>query len=142
MTKNSIGMGSASIILVFTVLCLAIFALLTYASAHADKSLADASARMTKSYYAADTLAEQILAEVLASEDVPDEYLGVDIYNEWDWMAGVERVIFSCPVTDTQELYVEAVISIDSYDVLVWKVRNITEDTWEPESGLPVWEGF
>lgn len=142
MNKTDIGVGSVSIILVFTVLCLTIFAVLTYATANTDKTLADAAVQMAERYYAADTLAEQILAEIMEADNIPESIRGVDILNEWDWEEGIEHVVFSCPISDTRELYVDVAISFDSYDVLIWKIRNAGESVWETDKGLPVWEGF
>lgn len=140
--SKSVGVGSASLILVFTVLCLTIFSLLTYASADADQALADASLQMLTHYYAADTLAEQILADILEADDIPERIHDVDIITEWDWITGYSHIMYACPVSDTQALYVDVAVSPDAYDILVWEVRNKEENPWEDGNALPVWEGF
>lgn len=140
--NKSVGVGSASLILVFTVLCLTIFALLTYTSADADQALADASLQMLTRYYAADTLAEQILADILEADDIPERIHDVDIITKWDGIAGYSHIMYACPVSDTQALYVDVAVSFDTYDILAWEVRNEEENPWESDHALPVWEGF
>ena len=138
MNKGGMGMGSALIVLVFVVLCLTIFALITLSSANYDQTLAQTAAHTVKEYYEADTLAETIVAQILESATTPAAVLGVEIQSEvYD---GSETVKFTCPVTDTKELQVEIVLAGDACSVRAWRMQD--SDSWELiDIGLPVWQG-
>ena len=54
MSKHKINIGLTSLILIFIILCLATFSLLSLSSARGDQSLAARSARAVTEYYRAD----------------------------------------------------------------------------------------
>ena len=139
MNKSGIGIGSASIVLVFAVLCLTIFALISYTAAANDKVLTDVEARLVKSYYEADTLAECILAELISADTIPDSIRGVNILTQWDWDLMAETAEFSCVVSNEKELCAKVALYGDSYDILIWQMRNTLE--WVINNDLPVWSG-
>ena len=139
MNKSGIGIGSASVVLVFAVLCLTIFALISYTAALNDRALTEVEIRLVKGYYEADTLAEFILAEILAADNIPDYTRGVTIETRWDWDLMAETVEFSCVISDEKELYVKVAFYGDSYDILSWRIQNTRE--WAIDTGLPVWQG-
>lgn len=122
MNKNGTGVGSASIILVFAVLCLTIFALITFSAAQNDMALARAEARLVESYYGADAEAENILAGLLAAPIPPRE----------------EE--FTCAISAGKELYVHVALNRDSYDILSWRMRDTGE--WQADDSIPVWDGI
>ena len=66
MNRSGFGIGSASMTLIFAVLCLTVLALISHVSADNDKALSDAEAKMVIGYYDADVLAERIVAELIA----------------------------------------------------------------------------
>ena len=134
------GIGSASIVLVFAVLCMAIFTAISFVSALTEQSLIEAELRMVTAYHAADTLAEQVLAEILAAEETPESVLGVEIYSYWDWDIFAERVYFVTNISETKELFVEVAIGEDGYEILNWRMYNIGE--WEADERLNVWPGY
>lgn len=133
MKKNVTGTGSTLVALVFSVLCLTIFTLISLSAANIDKSLADAEARSVKRYYEADLLAECILAEMLEEDTIPGTLRGIDILSEGG------KASFVCPISDNKELYVEIAVFEDSYEILDWRMQDTIE--WEADSGLPVWTG-
>ena len=139
MNKSGIGIGSASVALVFAVLCLAVFSLISYTAAGNDKVLTDVEVGLVKKYYEADTLAECILAEILAADTIPAYVRGVKISAQWDWEMTAETAEFSCIVSDGKELYVRVAFYGDSYDILSWRMRDTRE--WTIDSDLPVWQG-
>ena len=59
---GTVNAGGAIIIIIFVVLCLTIFGLLSFATAFADKKLADKNLANVSQYYSADTAAEEKLA--------------------------------------------------------------------------------
>ena len=138
MNRSGMGVGSASIILIFAVLCLTIFTLISYTSANVDEAMSDISVEIIQSYYEADTLAECILAEILDSDVTPDTVFGRDIESEWDF--DIERIKFSCPVSESKSLCVELTIDSDSsHEILMWKLLDTSE--WEADDSLNVWLG-
>lgn len=139
MNKGGIGVGSASIVLVFAVLCLTIFSLITLSTANANKALTDAEVRLVKGYYEADTQAEVILAELLAAETLPNAVRGVEIIAGWNEDLGVETAEFYCPISSGKQLYVKIAVYEDACDVLNWQMRDSGD--WEIDERLPVWLG-
>ena len=62
------AVGGISLLVVFAVLCLTVFALLALTTVQADNRLADASAKAVTDYYAADCRAQEILARLRNGE--------------------------------------------------------------------------
>ena len=121
------AVGGSSLLVIFAVLCLTIFALLSLSTVQADRRMAEASYQAVQGYYEADTEAELILAN-LRSGNLPDNVTKKDnLYS------------YTCQVSETQALEVEAQITEDSYRVLRWQLVSTTE--WEADEGLDVWDG-
>jgi len=139
MNKGGIGVGSASIVLVFAVLCLTVFSLITYVVASNDKALVEAEARLVKGYYEADALAELVVAEILDSDVIPLSLHGINIEAEWDMWLDADVVEFTCPVSERKALYVRLAVRQDSYDVLVWRMYDT--DEWNFDDRINVWPG-
>lgn len=142
---GGIGIGSASIVLVFAVLCLTIFAIISYASAIADSTLVEVEAALLKSYYEADTLAESVFAEILAAESVPETVQGVEILYEWNFdietMEDSETISYACPISEKKELYVVIAVNGGFFDIQTWRMRDVGE--WETDDEpLNLWPGF
>lgn len=128
------AVGGISLLVVFAVLCLTIFALLALTTAQADARLADASARAVEEYYAADRKAQEILARLRIGEQ-PE---GVQI-------AGA-IASYSVPITDTREIQVDVMLDslladaeADGCTILRWQVVSAQE--WELESSIEIWDG-
>ena len=121
------AVGGSSLLVIFAVLCLTIFALLSLSTVQADRRMAEASYQAVQGYYEADTEAELILAN-LRSGNLPDNVTKKDnLYS------------YTCEVSETQALEVEVQITEDSYRVLRWQLVSTTE--WEADDGLDVWDG-
>lgn len=134
MSKNGAGVGSASVVLVFAVLCLTIFAVITYMNADSEQALANAEADLVTAFYEADALATQILDELLGGGTETGSVEGIEI--TWGLF---DSISFNCPVSDIKELHVEATLYLTYYEVQVWQLRNIGE--WMPDDSLPIWQG-
>ena len=137
MNKGGIGVGSASVVLVFAVLCLTVFSLITLVVAKNNKSLADTEANLVSRYYEADTLAESIAAEILESGDIPESVRGIEISSYWDMMLEMEVVTYLCPVSDKKELYIKIGIDGDDVRIVNWQMLDIGD--WEFDDSLGVW---
>ena len=121
------AVGGSSLLVIFAVLCLTIFALLSLSTVQADRRMAETSYQAVQGYYEADTEAEIILAN-LRSGNLPDNVTKKDnLYR------------YTCQVSETQALEVEVQITEDSYRVLRWQLVSTTE--WEADDGLDVWDG-
>lgn len=139
MNKGGIGVGSASIVLVFAVLCLSIFAVISLSSALSDKSMSDASANTITGYYEADTLAECVLADILVMETVPETVRGVPVTSAFNMDLMMDVISFVCPINDAKELYVEVALYDGTYEIKSWNMRSVGD--WEIVDDLPVWPG-
>ena len=137
MSKGGNGIGSASIILIFAVLCMTIFALISFKTAIADKALVDTQEQFVKEYYDADMRAEQILAEILKADTIPQAVNNVNIKAESNQEE--KTVSFVCSMSDTKELYVEVIVYKDTYDIIKWKIQDT--GSWIIDDKLPVWTG-
>ena len=122
------ALGGVSLLVVFAVLCLTVFALLSLSTVRADQRLSDASAQAVKDYYAADCKAQELLARLRFGE-TPEEV----------WTDGT-LCGYTIPISDTQELQVEVdVRGTGDYTVLRWQAVPIGE--WEMNEELDLWDG-
>lgn len=122
------ALGGISLLVVFAVLCLTVFALLSLSTVRADERLSDASAQAVKNYYAADCKAQELLARLRFGE-TPEEV----------WTDG-SLCGYTIPISDTQELQVEVEIrTTNDYTILRWQAVPIGE--WELDEGLDLWDG-
>lgn len=153
------NVGGAMILVIFVVLCLAIFGTLSAVSAHAEKRLTDKAAAAVTSYYEADSAAEKTLAVIdgkLADAQAlgitGESYLsacaqalqsveGLTVSRQGDRLALSYRVIME----NDQHLDVTLAVPAsptdgERYVVTTWKVvrDNVPEysetevDLWDP----------
>ena len=102
--------GGTSLLVMFAVLCLITFAVLSLSTVKAGDRLGEASAEAVMEYYAADYEAERILAQ-LRSGILPDGVVFEgDVYG------------YSCPVSETQRLQVSVQKVGEDWKVLRWMV--------------------
>lgn len=121
------AVGGSSLLVIFAVLCLVVFALLSASTVQADGRLSKASADAVTAYYEADCKAEEILAQ-LRSGAVPS---GVEMNGNY--------FRYECPVSDTQILIVSGTLSGDFYEILQWQTVSVTE--WDEDDSLGLWDG-
>ncbi len=121
------GIGAGSLLVIFAVLCLSVFALLTLATVQADERLGDHAETAVLDYYRADCHAEEILAQ-LRSGNIPEGVTVKDsIYS------------YTCPISETQLLAVQVTVTGKNYEILRWQAVSTTD--WKQEDALPVWKG-
>lgn len=121
------AVGGSSLLVIFAVLCLTVFALLSLGTVQADTRLSDASAEAVQAYYAADSAAEAILARLRNGEPVE----GVEVDGSW--------YSYSCPINDNQSLFVTVQITETEYTILQWQMLPTIQ--WETDDELVVWDG-
>lgn len=118
--RNIINIGISSIIFLFIVLCLSVFALLSINSARQSYDTVMRNADAVTAYYAADSQAQQWLHELRKEGARTDDPLKKEF-----------------PVSDSQTLSVEvdpATLEVLSYQVVNNEVLKI-------DDSLPVWQG-
>lgn len=130
------AVGGVSLLSVFAVLCLTVFALLSLATVRADVRLADASAEAVSGYYAADCRAQEILAR-LRSGETP-EGVRLEISAGPSGQAAY-TCSYTCPISDSQNLEVEVLLSGTDYTILRWQAAASRE--WESDDLLELWDG-
>ena len=119
--------GGSSLLVIFAVLCLVVFALLSLSTVLAQKRLSEATAQATAQWYAADLQAQEIFAKLRAGEEV----------------SGVEQTEegyrYCVPVSQHQTLQVWLEKTDEGWEILSWQTVS------HPEYGnetLPVWQGL
>ena len=112
--------GGCSLLVIFAVLCLTVFALLGFSTVQANKRLADISVQAVSDYYRADSQAEEILARLRTGE-IPD---GVTEKNH--------IYSFRCIISPTQALLVE--VQEENWKILRW--QTISTIQWQPDESI------
>lgn len=135
--------GGASLLVVFAVLCLTVFALLSLSTVRANQRLSETSAQAAADYYAADCQAQAVLAWLRTGEanpgDIPEDFLmGVTITDYPD-RPGDTVYAYSCPISDSQALEVEVRMEAGGgWTVLRWQAVPV--GGWE-ETSVEIWDG-
>ena len=100
------AVGASSLLVIFAVLCLTVFALLSIATVRADGRLGDKVEEAVIGYYQADCQAEEILARLRNGEMPAGVTLEHGVYT------------YACPISDTQVLAVQVYLDEDNYQIL------------------------
>ena len=119
--------GGSSLLVMFAVLCLTVFALLALSTVQADRRLSDASARSVEAYYEADCRAEEILARIRAGEILEGVTEAEGVYT------------YVCEISDTQELRVSVQVKDGSWVVIQWSAVSTAD--WQEDDSLDLWDG-
>ena len=119
--------GGSSLLVIFSVLCLTIFALLSISTVQADGRLSDHAAKAVTDYYQADAEAERILAKLRAGAKPDGVSQEGNLYT------------YTCKISDTQLLAVQVMVENNNYTILRWQV--ISNVRWEADDKRPVWGG-
>lgn len=125
--KNAIpAVGGSSLLVVFAVLCMTVFAMMSLSTVQAQQRLAEAGARSVSAYYDADLEAERIFARLRAGQLPEGVAREGDIYR------------YTCPVSAHQVLAVEVRQTREGWEVLHWQT---VAQPIENDDSLPVWGG-
>ena len=120
--------GGSSLLVIFAVLCLTTFAILSLTSVKANERLAQRSREAVQEYYAADLQAETILAEIRGGKVPEAVTVEGDLYS------------YVCKISETQELQVEVRCSGSQWEVLRWMAVSTAK--WEEnDDSINVWDG-
>ena len=121
------AVGGSSLLVIFAVLCLTVFALLSLSTVQADRRLADASVEAVSAYYRADCQAEAVLARLRDGQLPEGVTVDGDVY------------AYTCPISDTQSLEVQVRMEGEQWTVLRWQA--VSTARWEAEERLDLWSG-
>lgn len=130
------AIGGASLLVVFAVLCLTVFALLSLSTVRADERLSQLSAQSVEAYYQADCTAQEILAQLRGGETVSQD---IKIKSKKTSDTGEVRYSYTCPISETQALEVEVSVQGEDYRVLRWQA--VPTGDWTLDESLSLWTG-
>lgn len=117
--------GGSSLLVIFAVLCLTVFALLGFSTVQANKRLADISAQAVSDYYQADSQAEELLARLRAGEIPEGVQKNGDTY------------FYHCTISPTQMLLIQ--VEENSWNILRWQAVSTVQ--WQADESLNLWNG-
>ena len=121
--KNRITIGISSIVLIFMILCLAVFSLLSLSDAKSALTFAQKRAETVQIYYEADIEAQKFIRD----------YRALDAEQK----QSETTIVYELPMRSGQTLHLE--LSADGSDILSYYVYNNTD--YVIDSDLPVWGG-
>lgn len=121
------AVGGSSLLAIFAVLTISIFALLTLSTVQAERRLSDSSAQSVTAYYRADLAAETVFAQLRSGETPPQVERDGEIYR------------YTCPISETQLLYVELRHAGENWQVLRWQAIPLNQ--LPEDQTLPIWDG-
>ena len=122
--QRGINIGSASILLIFTVLSLVSFATLTLVNSKADYNLSQNLAERQSAYYKACHSANAYIAAINSGSEVPEDN---DIIKK------------NIPITDNQSLDIalmsnienNSVNSANKYTITLWQIVNHADSDYD-----------
>lgn len=151
--KRSIfSIGATTIVLIFVLLCLLTFSVLSLVSAQANMRMSQKSADHTTAYYAAENTANEILSEVvqciqkhLNSTNAEEFYTAVR--SELEGTHGItfpesKQLTWQVPVNENQSLHVTLALSFEPlsngehYQIISWNTKNTYQ--WGEDQTIPL----
>lgn len=125
--KDSVSLpagGGSTLMVIFAVLCLLTFAVLSIATVTADRRLEEASVKAVEAWYEADTRAEELLFEIRNGTCPEGVTLEGDVFS------------YSCPIGDNRSLEVELRLEGTGYEILRWQAVNTASGELSEETGF------
>lgn len=135
---TGIQAGSASLVMVFAVLCLTILAVLAVVSANSELKLAEKAADAVTNYYAADTQAWEIFDTIVDTYD-HGFTLPADCNAQLETVDGVDYLSYTVAIDDNQQLWVQVYQSNGAIQVAHWTVQD--NGTWTAQETINIWGG-
>lgn len=151
--SGSIGVGGASLLLIFVLLSLTTFATLSLVSANADKGMVDRDAQAVTNYYAADSIAEDMLAKIgkTVAQTPPNGLVQTlqAIQLEAPILVNQDpdgiTIAYSLPVDQRRYLYVGLLVQDKEIKITEWRVALQQLDSDElstlPDDEDNFWSG-
>lgn len=126
-----INVGGSSIVMLFSVLCLTVFAVLSLISSNSHARLATRAANSVKAYYEADLRAAEIYDEIRDGN-----YQNVDEVFEYGESA---YYIYDVVIDEIQSIAVIIDKTDGEYKIISWNVYSTAD--WVADENLNVWDG-
>ncbi|MDR1328393.1 MAG: hypothetical protein LBK23_02180 [Oscillospiraceae bacterium] len=132
-----LNIGSASIIMLFAVLCLTVLAVLSLLSANSQYALAERSADVARTYYEADTRAAEIYERIKNGDYGADGEIEIEAYIT---DGGAATFSYEVPAGARQALRVELTrAETGELRVDMWKLTEAGD--WIPDESINLWLG-
>ena len=145
------GIGSVTLIMLFSVLCLTVFSVLSLSSARAELNLTNRYVGSVEGYYEADAFATRIFARLLKAGDLAAE-AGV-IKQELDFDVevldnndGSYEVNYTREIDETLSLIVSLRFTQTDVNVQKWVIGIVSWELfdsadWNVDEKIEVWDG-
>ncbi|MEF9983421.1 MAG: hypothetical protein RR806_00875 [Oscillospiraceae bacterium] len=152
--SSSLGVGSSSILIIFVLLCIVTFAILSLVSANADKTLAEKNFLYAQSYFVAEnkaeknlTLIDTTLSDVFEKANNEKSYFSLAKKS----LADIEGITviedenlyvdYSFDLNPKQKLVVNLQIIFPlenngTYKILKWQVQK--SSSWQPQEEINI----
>ena len=133
--------GAVSLVMIFCVLCLAVFSVLTLATADRESKLSAMTARNAADYYEADRLAVAVVAALRDGTALPTDVEVARVFSSYPDGAA-EDAEFTIPIGENQALDVAVRLRDrggETCEILRW--QTVYTGSWEPDDTLAVWDG-
>ena len=125
--------GAVSLVMIFCVLCLAVFSVLTLATADRERNLAELTAQS-----AADCQAVRIIAALQEGDTAPANVEIAHRISEYP-TGPVEEAEFTVPINDDLVLDVAVRLRGETCEILRWQTLYTGE--WEIDESMDIWDG-
>lgn len=150
---TGIQVGISSLLLIFTVVCIVIFCVLSFSSARADYALAKKSLKATQAYYEADAegemLRRQVNEKLIKLAPLGDDALWQGLIQEFPESADRQARSLTFTIDTAYEQMLKISLEIPSvgeisagkqnFKVKEWQILN--KEEYEISTDMPVWTG-
>ena len=124
--------GAVSLVMIFCVLCLVVFTVLTLSTAVRERQLSELTAERAQGYYQADAQAVETVAALRRGGEVSPKVR----YTQEDSATLAE---FSIPAGGDQSLEVAVRLTDTDCEILRW--QTVYTGSWELDNTIEVWDG-
>lgn len=136
--------GASSLLVIFSVLCLTVFALLSLSTVSAKHRIAENNSKALQGYYSAEEEANRVLAELRSgTTKLPDGVRKGSAEGCPSYTAESGNIYeYSCPISDSRTLAVRVWIGQEGgaeYRILRW--QEVSSFDWENDEHIPVYQG-
>ena len=139
--KPGFNVGSASIIMVFAVLCLTIFSVLSFTTTSTDLRLSRRASKSIADFYIAEYKAEEKVLQISQQLKKDGNLDNLRLQSgDFDLDAKEYTIQFTEPVDDRRMLLVELTFDADN-TITITRWNLLASGDWFPSSSIDVWGG-
>ena len=124
-TRSPVMIGVSSLLVIFSVLCLTVFAMLSLTTVQMDRRLITGTVEAVSERAQADAKAHRILAALREGQTLRGVTAEGNVYS------------YSCPLSDRTQLSVMVEITGSDYRILRWQEETVSE--WTADDHMDVW---